>query len=252
MTTWSSAANVQAIVQEHAYAAYSDSMTGGEVVPVKVPLAPGAINIKDGLRHESLKQVLTEVKSLKEGKVGEIIAKFSGAEAAWVWKVREGNLSRYTNAITEWTREGVVTTLNYSELKNATKLSVARTIIHEMIHAYLVLSFKYDSNANKTYPGIVAAYRAVVPAPDLNEIHHHEMAISFVGEIATALQEYGRHLGLQVDNSVYRDLAWGGLDFQNNDHLADENKVRIQQRLDAEQFDSTAFPVRAVGPEMTE
>lgn len=211
-----------------------------------------SINIKDDLQHESLSRVLADVKSLKEGKVGEIIGKFSGRDNRWVWKVREGNLPLNTNAITEVKPYGVVTTLNYSILKGATKLSVARTLIHEMIHAYLVLYFRHDSTANATYPRMVAAYRAQIPAPQLNDVHHQEMAASFVDEIALALREYGRTLGLKVADSVYTDLAWGGLDFQNNNQLAEENKERIRQRLQSEQRGVLVYPVSPAGPPMSD
>jgi hypothetical protein len=211
----------------------------------------GTVNIKDDLAHESLKGVLVGVSNLKEGKVGEIIRKFSGADPRWVWTVEEGYVPGQANAHTKPAQNGVVTTLNYSRLKGATRLSVARTLIHEMIHAYLVLSFRYDTAAAKKYPRIEAAYKGVVPAPELNEVHHREMAQSFVGVIASALREYGRSLGLTVNDSVYTDLAWGGLDFQHNEELAEENKLRIHRRLKAEQFDTPIFPdVRPVGQQM--
>lgn len=210
-------------------------------------------NIKGELRHEILKEVLGGVTNLKEGKVGEIMEHFLGKDSAWVWTVREGILPKNTNAVTHYTREGVVTTLNYASLKGATKLSVARTFIHELIHAYLVLYFRTDTAAARVYPGIAAAYRGVVPAPDQNEVHHREMAISFVDEIAAALRAYGRSLGLQVDDSVYTDLAWGGLDFHHNNNIAEENKLRIQRRLWAEQFETPVFPlIQPAGPQMGE
>lgn len=208
-------------------------------------------NIKADLRHEDLKEVLAEISYLKEGKVGEIIQRFSGANPAWVWTVREGYLPLSTNAETRLTPQGVVTTLNYGTLKSATRLSVARTLIHEMIHAYLVLYFRTNKAAASAYPRIAAAYRGVVPEPDQNEVHHREMALSFVGEIAAALREYGSSLGLQVDDSVYTDLAWGGLDFHNHNELAEESKLRIQRRLAAEQYDTPVFPaIQPAGPQM--
>lgn len=218
----------------------------------QVKHVPAALNIKDDLYHESLKGVLFDIKNLKDGKMGEILAKFSATDARWVWKVREGSLPPNTNAITQIKPGGVVTTLNYSNLKGATKLSVARTLIHEMIHAYLVLYFRYDSTANATYPRMVAAYRAQIPAPQLNDVHHQEMAVSFVDEIALALREYGRTLGLEVADSVYTDLAWGGLDYRSNTSLADDSKQRIQSRLTAEQTDTPLAQslISAVGPPM--
>jgi hypothetical protein len=210
-------------------------------------------NIREELRHQNFREVLADITLLTEGKVGEIMERFRGADSAWRWTVKEGYLPRNTNAHTHLTGSGMVTTLNYGALKGATRLSVARTLIHEMVHAYLVLYFRTDTAAARTYPRIVAAYRGIVPEPDLNEVHHREMAVSFVTEIATALREYGRRLGLQADDSVYTDLAWGGLDYHNCDTLAEESKLRIQRRLTAEQFDVPVFPaIHPAGPQVGE
>lgn len=214
--------------------------------PIKSSAADVVVNIKDDLRHESMKRVLAGIINLKKGKIGEIIQKFSRPDQKWVWKVKEGNLPTHTNAKTERTREGVLTTLDYGKLKRASTLSVARTIIHEMVHAYLVLYFQLDGlNANKEYPEIVRAWQ-VTPDPDLNSIHHAEMANSLVDDIALAVKEYGLSVGHYVEDSVCRELAWAGLDFQNNDQLAEENKMRIQQRLSAEQLGTSPFSIRLV------
>ncbi len=121
-------------------------------------------------------------------------------------------------------------------MRNATDLSVARTIIHELVHAHLLLFFKYETiNANKEYPGIVKAWYAST-APDYNAIQHEEMAESFVDYIALALKEYSESVNMIFDDSVYIDLAWGGLDFKNNTNLEEADKKRIQLRLVSEQL----------------
>ncbi len=65
------------------------------------------------------------------------------------------------------------------------------------------------------------------------------MEKSFVTEIASSLKEYGQSLGLQLSDYIYQDMAWGGLDFSNNSQLSDDEKARIQNRLSAEQTNST-------------
>ncbi len=48
---------------------------------------------------------------------------------------------------------------------------------------------------------------------------------------------YSENAGLSLsDDTVYTDLAWGGLDFKNNSQLSDEDKERVQLRLSAEQL----------------
>ncbi len=54
------------------------------------------------------------------------------------------------------------------------------------------------------------------------------MAESFVDDIALALKKYNYYENCFADNSVITDLAWGGLDFENNISLNDYDVTRIQ------------------------
>lgn len=199
-------------------------------------LANSYDTIEDGLQNDYLKQIFADILNLEEGKTGEIINKFSGDTQNWNWKLHEGILPSNYNGTTELFSGGVLTTLNYAELIKATNLSVARTIIHELIHAYLTVYFRYDQvNAGKDYPEILRAWQSV-KNPDYNEVQHDEIEKSFVEHIASALKEYGQSIGLNIDENIYSDLAWGRLDFENSSQLSDEDKVRIQHRLSAEQL----------------
>ena len=193
-------------------------------------------SIQNDLDHPELKQIAQQVFDLKEGRISDILSGFSSDKQNWNWILEEGSLPEYTNASTRFTVQGAVTTLDYNKLKKATSISIARTIIHEMVHAYLLLSFQYNSlNAKQLFPGIVTAWNNETN-PDFNEIQHQEMALSFVDDIAFALQEVNERQGVVADNSIYLDLAWGGLDFQNNESLDDTDKERIQIRLVAAQL----------------
>ena len=193
-------------------------------------------SIQNDLNHLELKEITQQVFDLKEGRISDILSGFSSDKQNWNWILEEGSLPEYTNASTRFTAQGAVTTLDYNKLVKATSISVARTIIHEMVHAYLLLSFQYNSlNAKKLFPGIVTAWNNQTN-PDFNEIQHQEMALSFVDDIAFALQEVNERQGVVADNSIYLDLAWGGLDFQNNESLDDTDKERIQIRLVAAQL----------------
>lgn len=197
--------------------------------------------IKDDLEHESLKQILAVITTLKAGKIGAIINIFLSNVTNWNWVITEGSLPENVNGRTQLTSGVAVTTLDYGKLKNATNLSVARTMIHEMIHAYLTLYFQYDAiNANKEYPEILTAWQAS-EKPDYNKIQHAEIEKDFVEDIAESLNEFGQKVGLMsVDEKVYNDLAWGGLDFESNALLTETDKQRIKNRLSAEQI-NTAF-----------
>lgn len=192
--------------------------------------------VEDELENDNLREILSGVLNIKGGKIGEIISKFSSAAENWNWKIQEGELGENHNGTTELFTQGAVTILNSSRLLKATNLAVARTIIHELVHSYLAVYFRYDAvNAGRDYPRLVKAWQ-MDKNPDYNELQHDEIERSFVGDIASALKEYGENSGLKIDDIVYQDLAWGGLDFNNNSQLTDEDKQRIQLRLSAEQL----------------
>ena len=202
---------------------------------LSTPLVSTA-SIQNDLNHIELKEIAQQVFDIKEGKISDILYGFSSDVKNWNWILEEGLLPENTNASTRFTVQGAVTTLDYNKLAKATSISVARTIIHEMVHAYLLLSFQYNSlNAKQLFPGMVTAWNNETN-PDFNEIQHQEMALSFVDDIAFALQEVNERQGVVADNSIYLDLAWGGLDFQNNESFDDTDKERIQIRLVAAQL----------------
>ncbi len=207
------------------------------IAGTKTPVTNSEDTITDGLQNNYLQQVLADVLEPKSSKVGEIIDKFLGANENWNWTLQESTLPANYNGTTQSLLGAVLTTLDGTKLTKATNLAVARTIIHELIHAYLTTYFEYDPvNAAKDYPQILRAWQAQ-KNPDYNEIQHDEIEKSFVEYIAIALKEYSENIGLSaIDDKVYSDLAWGGLDFKNNSRLSDEDKDRIQLRLSAEQL----------------
>lgn len=216
--------------------------------PDATTMVSDTTGIKYELDHESLKEILQGVIKIKEGKIGEILNKFLSNTPNWTWIVSEGNLPDNVNGETELTSDGVVTILDFDKLEHATNLSIARTLIHEMLHAYLTLYFRYDpENANKDYPAILAAW---ITSKDLdyNKIQHDEIERSLLNNISSALDEYAKISGLKnIDEYIYTDLAWGGLDFQNSTQLTAYAKKRIQNRLLAEQLNKQFGTERPVG-----
>lgn len=195
--------------------------------------------IEDDLENKVPKEILTNVLNLEQGKVGEIINKFPINSDTWTWRIQQGTLADNINAVTRLANGTAVTTLDYKKLKYASNLSIARTIIHELVHAYLLLYFNYETvKATEEYPGIVKAWYAA-SEPDYNAIQHEEMAVSLVDDIALALKEYSENLNLSFDNSIYFDLAWGGLDYQNNSEFTEADKKRIKLRLVSAQLNAS-------------
>jgi len=122
-----------------------------------------------------------------------------------------------------------------------TKLFIAASMLHELVHAYFLSLFDdyYNGNppnpnayndfailfqkfVNKTYPG------------SNNVAHHEQMAIDYVNAIASALEEYQPGLPHQV----YQDLAWGGLEeapiFSTLFPLGSSERNRIMNRYYSE------------------
>lgn len=207
-----------------------------------------SIGVKNELDQESLQHILDNVLEIKGGKVGAIIQKFESNTPNWIWIVQEGMLPEYINGVTQLSSEGAITTLDFDKLQSATNLSIARTMIHEMVHAYLTLYFRFESiNANKDYPLILEEWTQSKDQ-DYNKIQHDEIGRSFVDDIASALVEYAAVVGLNnVDEQVYTDLAWGGLDFEHNSQLTGIEKERIQDRLVAEQLNKRSGTVNPAG-----
>jgi hypothetical protein len=167
--------------------------------------------IYDGELAPCMKSILADLKNLTiASSVGQIVQNFSGTTTpGFNWEVRDGSLPQNENARTGGYSFGkVTTTFDVSKFENASDLSVARTILHEAVHAYLVAYFRLDQeSAMKQYPMLVQDYREIGG----NEAHHNEFMRNFVDDIGSALREYGQSKGYDLPDQFYSDLAWGGL-----------------------------------------
>ena len=136
--------------------------------------------------------------------------------------------------------------------KRPTDLSVATTMAHEIIHAYLI-SLLVDNNAGGCsgiceFPTIFDAYVQYQINKDVNLIpnaHHELIAEKYVIAIASTIQEF--HIGGTVVNPSqdYLDLAWGGLIdtkafiLKYPDDVNDKNyaeRTRIIDRITSESY----------------
>lgn len=117
--------------------------------------------------------------------------------------------------------------LSPSHIANSTKLSIAETIIHEMIHAYFYYrsieangdSLKEQILANEL--GFLKPYNPNLP-PSTFGNQHEQMAASYIQEISNSLKEYklisnsDLHEIQNIFPSIttetyYQALAWAGL-----------------------------------------
>jgi len=106
--------------------------------------------------------------------------------------------------------EVVTTTFDSQKYIGGSELGIARTILHESVHAYLVAYFGVSANASTTYSKYVDDYYDVLHG-DMNAAQHNEMVRSFVAGIASELKTFGISRGYKLTDEFYNDLSWGGL-----------------------------------------
>lgn len=161
-----------------------------------------------------MKTILSKITKLSAGKMGAIITKFAGENPGFNWKTVEGKIDYKDNAITkvEYVNGTVTTIFDSRKAYNASELHIARMIMHESVHAYLVAVFRADPIiANADYAEMVLHWNNKKKNEDLNTIHHDEMVRSLVKNIGDALEDYGKAEGYNLTSQFYHDLAWGGL-----------------------------------------
>ncbi|WP_461486402.1 hypothetical protein [Pedobacter sp.] len=202
--------------------------------------------IKDSLLNKCMKNAKNIVIT-QNGSVNALLRNFtndSSFSPNYTWILKNGTTSESHLAITgNWDRvnRNVTTSIDDTKFTNASDLAIVKTLLHEGIHAYLVAYFANDPiNANKEYAVLFNNYMSA-KRPDLNEIHHNEMARIFVEQIAISLEEYGDLKGYFFSSSFekkqfYGDLAWGGL-FESKAFKAKsyQEKERIKTVISIEQ-----------------
>jgi hypothetical protein len=112
----------------------------------------------------------------------------------------------------------VTVRIRESYLETATDLSIARTAIHESLHAVLVYMLEEellslpDGTTDPTFADLVNAHIDFLSgSPEGLGQAHHELMASFVEDIATSLLAFGLQNGYNLPFSYYNDMAWGGL-----------------------------------------
>lgn len=155
-----------------------------------------------------------------------IVKLFSGTEPGYNWVVKDGTLDDDTYGLTsslyDISNRSVTTTFDESKWGSATDLSIARTMLHESINAYLVAYFSnsvYAPSRSATFGDMMTIFHTISVSgqdPDLNVLHHDEMAQGgsgngWISDVAWSLKQYGIQRGYNLPNQFYMDMAWGGL-----------------------------------------
>lgn len=157
--------------------------------------------------------ILNDIKTLQNGKFGEVMRQFIGVNPLPVnynWHVNSAVLSPDFAAVTIPSGVSITTTMNEYYTEISTDLSVARTLIHEAFHAYLNAVYR-NRNIDKDYVTLINLYSTEF-GNNLNIIHHHLFAEDkIISHISEALMEYGNLKGYNLTQQYCDDMAWAGL-----------------------------------------
>ncbi|WP_230699725.1 hypothetical protein [Flavobacterium sp. ENC] len=176
-------------------------------------------NFDDGINDSQLAPCLQKIlDDLKKtgASPGNMITNFTNDpwnSTRFNWTVKSGTIKGVQSTTGQTLASynlatGVTTTFNSDAWPNATDLSWARTMLHESIHAYLVVYYNVNEPSWKaTYPEMLKDWEI----RGLNIAHHEEIAKTLVVQVGNALEAYGLSKGYKLDKQFYQDMAWGGL-----------------------------------------
>ena len=192
-----------------------------------------------------LENVLTDLKLLQNGKFGQVIKKFSGTSPIPVnfnWNVVVRTLPNNEAASTSGSILGgnaVSTTINSNYVNVSTDISLARTLIHECFHAYLVSIYRYRT-IDTNYVNLINTYLSQFNNSTDATQHHVFVVSNIINEIAISIKEYGNLKGYNLSQQYCNDMAWAGLLGTNAyNNLSQTDKDRIESTLAAEQYNNS-------------
>lgn len=120
--------------------------------------------------------------------------------------------------------------LNESYVESATDLSIARTMIHEIMHANLL--YKFDKKEEEYSVLLEMFYETQNPSE--NDLHHSYFADSLIPIIRDNLYEWCRQSSLAVSLDYCEMLAWAGLDgileYENHPDKSEIAQININEK----------------------
>ncbi|MDO6675330.1 hypothetical protein Q4517_07180 [Tenacibaculum sp. 1_MG-2023] len=127
-------------------------------------------------------------------------------------------------------------TLDTDLVKDATKLSIAKTLIHESLHVYINFKTYQDREPslaillNKYYQ----KYRVSYPDDVANNLTQHQFISQYVEAMAYSLSAYDNH---QQSMDYYTAMSWGGLESSDTyKALSSTEKTAIQKIIKNERY----------------
>lgn len=183
-------------------------------------------NIDDTALPPCSKNILSVIKNLSHNDFAKIIARLGSTDSIYSvfinpiqnFNLNTGNLAE-TSIVDVNNLYSYNISIDSQYLTQGTKLSIASTILHELIHAYFysLIADEYNTGNStlNTFPELWDYY--VVNMSNMTpggSPQHLVMAQNYVNVLGEALQEFDT--GVPVTSSSplqqkYKDLAWGGL-----------------------------------------
>lgn len=168
------------------------------------------------------KGILTQLKNLQSNDIATVLNRFGNPSSKYNWEIKTGTPSVASNAAeTDWSRDSQGSAIDYNYVTNispsyknsATKLSIARTILHEALHTYLI-SLVDDvvltgSTDVTNFPLLWNALVNQTYDNNPNALHHEIIGRSFVDPLKDAIKEYDN---ATHSDQFYEDIAWGALE----------------------------------------
>lgn len=214
-------------------------------------------NINDENLNECHRGIFNQLKSLQDSDLSKIISRFFPT-SQYNLEIKTETLPPINLGSTNWKAATNGSAIPYEYIikisdlpSSATNLSLAQTIIHEIIHA-LFLSYADDllqtgdNELEDNFPELWNWYLSNRYGNNANTVHHETLANKYVDIIARALQEFNTGVpvgGDETPQQVYSDMAWGGLTsteiFNTMHPVGSASRQRIEDRIFAETFNTT-------------
>jgi hypothetical protein len=141
---------------------------------------------------------------------GEILNMFKHSDK-FKYTVKNGTYSN--NANTSSFSNMFTTTISDAYLSKATKLSIARTMIHESVHAYILYNIK--PRVNTDFRDAIKVYADKYPVANR---YHHEFMAEYVKAMAISLYTWDKNNGGgSLGYDYYEAMAYGGLFYPKKD-----------------------------------
>ena len=155
--------------------------------------------------------ILNSLRNLRGNDIGGIFALF-GTSTTAAWTIQSGVLPTNTNGITVTTTAApfsVTTTISTDLTSHATNIAVARTLIHESLHAYMGRWGRlHNMSPNTTLDNLLDGY---MRGTGFDANQQHALMATIVSQMADALQGYCNANGILLQHERAENLFWSGL-----------------------------------------